>query len=327
MAGVVQVVRWRVVAVVAAVTVLAAGAALAPRLLADDPPSAAPGQDCVADADVPLADLADLADVADARWVRFCPLADEGRGELLRHPQGVVTGELAAGTAGTLWETQVDRPLCGAFDAPLAGPTGRFRIEVGLPDGRIADLEGDTGCSTRDLVLFSQLETTLLVDASAAAGAPTPLDPTTCPGRLTTAETNDDGASAGQLVERAEHDALATVPLLPMLAATAEVCAYTGRAGSLTLLDQWRAGPRQAEAIRSTATLAHDRGARTMCDIDPGRTSYLVVLADATGTARTITVDNSECGALDAAVGTPAVSTYLGLARERLDRTIERSRP
>ena len=60
---------------------------------------------------------------------------------------------------------------------------------------------------------------------------------------------------------------------------------------------------------------------------DPGARSYVVVLGDHTGTMRTLTIDPTRCGAVQAAVGLPATDTYLGLASPRLVRVVARSRP
>lgn len=321
--------RWAIAAVAAAIVVAAAVGL--PRLLVEErpPPSSttATGTACVADVDVSLASL-DEEVASTAGWVRFCPLADEGRSQRVRHPQGVVTGDLAASVATTLWLTQVDRPVCTPDHGLTPGPTGLFRVEVGLADGRVAELAGDTGCSTRDATLFSQLETTLLMEAAgpAADGGPS-TRPVTCPDRLTVTRTNREGASADQLVDAVENDWQSTVPLLPMPATTADVCAYTGRGAGRRLIDQWQVGSPASEQIRATATVEVLLGAITDCDIDPARTSYVVVLTDRTGTARTLAVDTTECGTVQAAVGAPPVDTYLGLASAALVRVVRGSRP
>lgn len=315
---------WPLAAVVVALVVV--GAFTLPRLLADDDvPPAGTGTDCVATPDGALADV----DVGDARWVRFCPLADEGAAQRVRHPQGVLTGELAASVAVSLHETQAGRRVCTLADEPTPGPTGLFRIEVGLADGRVAELAGDTGCSSRDQVLFSQLETSLLMDAASAAGPAGPLPaPVTCPDRFTTTRTNTDGASAGQLVApAAHHHWQSTVPLLPLPASAADVCVYAGDGGRRELVDQWQVGSPVSESLRSAATTEVWLGAMADCPPDPGARSYVVVLTDATGTARTLALDRTACGTLQAAVGTPAVDTYLGLATVRLQRLVAGSRP
>ncbi|RYB94289.1 hypothetical protein EUA93_07995 [Nocardioides oleivorans] len=323
--------RWVVPVAVAAVALVVTGAFALPRLVdRGSGPAAAPTTDCVATTDARPTDIGN----GQVSWVRFCPPAGPGTAQLLRHPQGVVTGDLAASIAGTLWETQADRPVCDAGEAAAgpAGPPGHFRIEVGLADGRVAELAGDVGCSTRDALLFSQLETTLLMDAasrSGSTGAPVP-DPVTCPERLTTEETNRDGASADQLVETdpgtVDQPWLSTTPILAMPAVAVDVCAYAGRGRGLRLVEQWQGGSAQAEQIRSTATVAHWRGAMADCDVDRPRPSYVVVLTDATGTARTLTIDGRECGALDAAIGTPATDTWLGLAAQALIDSVASSR-
>lgn len=315
--------RWLGAAV--AVGLVVVGVVAAPRLLDQDDESrpTATSTECVARTDAPTSEIG----AQEATWVRFCPLAEEGAAQRLRHPQGVITGEIAAGVADSLWETQVDRPVC-APDEAIAGPTGLFRIEVGLADGRVAELTGDTGCSTRDQVLFSQLETTLLMEAVGAAGAAGALPaPATCPARFTTAATNQDGASADLLVEKAAAHWQSTVPLLPLPAAAADVCAYVGGGRRRELVAQWQVGPPASESIRAVATTDVRRGAMTDCRVDPAATSYVVVLTDATGTARTLAIDPTVCGTLQAAIGTPAVDTYLGLAGRTVVRTVARSRP
>jgi hypothetical protein len=313
---------WLLVAVVVALLVVAAFAL--PRLLTADGSGSATGSTaCVATTDAALPEV----DTRDATWVRFCPLADEGAAQRLRHPQGVLTGDLAPSVATSLVETQAGRRVCTPDEA-IPGPTGLFRIEVGLADGRVAELAGDTGCSSRDQVLFSQLETTLLMQAAGAAGPADPLpEPVTCPDRFTTTRTNTDGDSAGQLVDDAEHPWQSTVPLLPLPAAAADVCVYSGDGARRDLVDQWQVGPPVPESIRAAATTDVMLGAMTDCQLLPDARSYVVVLTDATGTARTLALDPTACGTLQAAVGSPAVDTYLGLASTSFQRLVSGSRP
>lgn len=318
--------RWLAasVAVAATVALVVVGAFALPRLLEDaEPESVTSSTECVARSDAPTSAIGE----GEARWVRFCPLADEGATQRIRHPQGVVTGELATAVAASLWEAQVDRPSCVADEA-LAGPTGLFRIEVGLADGRIAELTGDTGCSTRDQVLFSQLETTLLMNAPGAGGPPRTLpEPVTCPRRFTTTATNTDGASADLLVETAPSPWLSTVPLLPLPATAADVCAYSGTGTRRELVEQWQVGTPASESIRAAATTGVRLGGQTDCPLAPDATSYVVVLTDATGTARTLAIDPTVCSTLHAAIGTPAVDTYLGLAGGSVVGRVARSHP
>ena len=164
------------------------------------------------------------------------------------------------------------------------------------------------------------------MDASGQAAAGATPDPVRCPDRFTTTATNADGASAEQLVDDAERPWQSTVPLLPMPAVVADVCAYSGAGPRRTLVDQWRADPATSDAIRATATTGYGDG-RTDCEPDAGATSYVVVLGDQTGTSRSLTIDAAACGAMSAAVGTPATDTYLGLASPRLVRIVARSRP
>ncbi|MCW2738741.1 hypothetical protein [Nocardioides sp.] len=307
-----------------AVAVLVAAVFVVPRLLADEVAApAAASTECVARTDAPTSEIG----AQQATWVRFCPLAEEGAAQRVRHPQGVVTGELATSVATTLFQAQVDRPVC-TVDESTPGPTGLFRIEVGLADGRVAEIAGDTGCSTRDELLFAQLETTLLMEAAGAAGQPGALPaPVTCPARFTTTATNTDGPSADLLTETAGSPWQSTVPLLPLPATAADVCVYAGAGPRRALVDQWQVGSPLSETIRSTATTEVLRGAMTDCPLDAGAASYVVVLTDATGTARTLALDLTVCATLQAAVGTPPVDTYLGLATPSLVRLVVRSRP
>lgn len=235
-----------------------------PGLVADEEPAAAPRSSaCVVRATAPTDEIG----AQEAEWVRFCPLASEGDAQRVRHPAGVVTGDLAVAVAATLWQTQDGRRVCAVDGGPTAGPARRFRIEVGLADGRIAELAGDTGCSTRDTTLFSQLETTLLMDAAGQAPADPLPDPVRCPRRFTTTATN------------------------------------------------------AADAIRAAATIGYTDGVAD-CAPDPDATSYVVVLGDRTGTMRTLAIDTTACGTLQAALGLPATETYLALASPRLVRMI-----
>ncbi|CUR58303.1 exported hypothetical protein [metagenome] len=316
--------RWAAAAAAVTVVMVLGAAVVASRPSSEDGPrSVAPSTDCVADTDAPFGETG----AADARWVRFCPLADEGSPRRVRHPQGVVTGPLAASVAESLWQTQEGRPTCRSDDPPTVLPTRLFRIEVGLADGRVAELTGDTGCSTRDVTLFSQLETTLLMAAVPEAGPNGAMpDPVGCPARFTTTATSADGASADQLVDTAESPWQSTVPLLPAPATAADVCAYRGDQPRRRLVDQWQVGSPVSEAIRAAATLGYADG-QTDCALRPGATSYVVVLTDATGTARTLALDTTRCATLQAALGTPAADTYLGLATRGLVRMVARSRP
>jgi hypothetical protein len=228
--------------------------------------------------------------------------------------------------AESLWQPQRGRPTCRSDDPPTVRPTRLFRIEVGLADGRVAELAGDTGCRTRDVTLFSQLETTLLMAAAAGAEHATTMpDPVGCPARFTTTATSVDGASADQLVDAAERPWQSTVPFLPAPATAADVCAYRGDRPRRRLVDQWQVGSPVSEAIRAAATLGYADG-QTDCGLDPRATSYVVVLTDATGTARALALDPTRCATLQAALGTPAVDTYLGLATRGLVRMVARSR-
>ena len=310
-------VRHVLAAVAVGVVALAAVLTVSGLVSGEEPVETSRPPECVVRVTAPTEEIG----AQEATWVRFCPVADD-ESQPVRHPAGVVTGDLAASVAAGLWETQVDRRDCAADAGPTPGPTGLYRIEVGLADGRIAELLGDTGCSERDQVLFSQLETTLLMEASAGVAPTAEQPPITCPDRLTPMRTTRDGSSADQLGSPS-----ATTPLLPLPAVAADVCAYEGRGKDRVLVDQWQTDAAVADAIRAAATTQVDIGGRAACGGDPGRTSYVVVLADATGTARGVAIDTTRCAPVVAAIGTPAESTYVGLARERLVRLVRGSRP
>ena len=76
----------------------------------------------------------------------------------------------------------------------------------------------------------------------------------------------------------------------------------------------------------SAATTGYTDGVAD-CEPRPDATSYLVAMQDRTGTARSFTLDLTACGAMRAAIGTPAVDTYLGLASEELVRAVGQSEP
>ena len=88
--------------------------------LGDDPgPSARTGTGCIAQTDAPVAALEEQR----ARWVRFCPLTDEGAAQRLRHPQGVVVGDLAASVAVFDWLTLMEMAeMTISMLDPLAKP-------------------------------------------------------------------------------------------------------------------------------------------------------------------------------------------------------------
>ena len=304
----------RRLAAVAAVVVLAAGGVVLPRMLSGGPPDVAERSEpqCVSSAEAPPVELGRQP----ATWVRFCRPADEGATRQARVPDGAVTGSLAAAVVQAWADRVVDRE-CRPESPPV--PSRLFRIQVGLADGGVAEIAGDTGC-VDDHLLFMQMETPLLGRGGTRRDEVVEPRPVTCPDDLTTTETNADGADADLL--RVDADGLSTVPLLPGRSTAIDVCAYTGVAADRTLVDQWSAD--DVSDLRGAATTGYSDG-EADCGIDPGATSYVVVMHDLTGTARTFTIDMAACGAMRAAIGTPAVDTRLGLASPGLVRQVRDS--
>ncbi len=263
----------RRLASVAAVALLAVGGVLLPRVLDDEPPDVAERSEpqCVASADAPLEEIA----IQEASWVRFCDLADPGAAQRARFPRGAVTGGLAAAVVQG-WSDWALDSACGKETPPV--PSRLFRIQVGLADGSVTEIEGDTGCTDGHLLF------------------------------------RDD----------AEDPSLSSAPFLPGQVSASDVCAYKGSGDRRTLVDQWQVDP--IVNIRSDAATGYEDGVAD-CDTRPDATSYLVVLQDFTGTARTFTLDMTACGEMYGATGVPPVETYLGLASDQLVRTVRGSKP
>jgi hypothetical protein len=298
---------------VAAVVVLAAGGVALPRVLDDSPPDVAERSEpqCVATPDAPVAEVA----TQEATWVRFCDLPADEPGARARFPRGAVTGGVAALLVESWSEGLVDG-TCHPETPPV--PSRRFRIQIGLSDGGVTQVDTDIAC---DRLLFWQLETPLQ-GASRRDEYVEPQVPT-CPATLTTMATNRDGAQADLLRDDADDPSLSTVPLLPGPSIVTDVCAYQGQGEDRTLVDQWRS--QSASNAVSYATTGYADG-EADCRPRPGATSYLVVMQDATGTARTFTLDMAACGEMRAATGTPPVDTYLGLATTELVRLVRDSK-
>jgi hypothetical protein len=81
-----------------------------------------------------------------------------------------------------------------------------------------------------------------------------------------------------------------------------------------------------ATSIRQAATIGYMDG-QADCQLFPDAVSYLVVLHDVSGTARTFSLDPTVCGAMSAAVGTPPQEAYLGLASTELVDLVAGSKP
>lgn len=311
--------RRRLGGVVAVVVVTLGAGLTAPRLLGErgvepaqkgDPP-------CVAAPDAPV----EAITTQEATWVRFCELPGDAAGPRVRHARGAVTGGPAAAIVQG-WAEWLPETTCQPETPPV--PSRMFRIQVGLADGSVTEVEGDTAC-VDDHLLFIQMETSLLLQADRIRRDevvdPPPL---TCPDTFTTTLTNSDGLRAHLLRDDAEDPARSTVPLLPDSPWEVDVCAYTGTGERRTLVDSWNSIGSPSD-LRSTVTTGYTDG-EADCEIRPDATSYLVVMHDSTGTARTFTVDTTACNALRAATGTPATDTYLGLASSEVVDEIRRSR-
>lgn len=306
------------VAAIVVVAVLAVGGAALPRLIDDGAPDVAERSEpaCVASADAPPTKIS----TQKATWVRFCDLADQGTTQRARFPLGAVTGGLAAAVVQG-WSEWVLDGDCSKETPPV--PSRLFRIQIGLSDGSVTEIEGDTGCADGHL-LFMQLESPLLMGHGTRRDELVPPREVTCPDGLNPTAVSWDGADAGLLEDTAEDPTLSTVPLLPGQVAATDVCAYTGQGDNRVLVDQWRAD--SVSDIRGTATTGYTDGVAD-CDPQPDATSYVVVLQDLTGTARAFTLDMTACGQMHAATGMPAADTYLGLASDELVRRVRDSKP
>ena len=302
---------------VAAVALLAVGGVLLPRVLADEPPDVAERSEpqCVASADAPLEEIA----TQEATWVRFCDLADPGAAQRARFPRGAVTGGLATAVVQG-WSDWVLDSDCGKETPPV--PSRLFRIQVGLADGSVAEIEGDTGCTDGHL-LFIQMETPLILGIGTRRDEVVQPREVTCPEVFGTTETSWGGDDK-LFRDDAEDPSLSSAPFLPGQVSASDVCAYKGSGDRRTLVDQWQVDP--IVNIRSDAATGYEDGVAD-CDTRPDATSYLVVLQDFTGTARTFTLDMTACGEMYGATGVPPVETYLGLASDQLVRTVRGSKP
>ena len=225
-------------------------------------------------------------------WVRFCPLADEGATQRVRHPAGVVTGDLAAATARRSGRPRTGDRVCAEDAGTAAGPSRRFRIEVGLADGRVAELGGDTGCSTRDLTLFSQLETTLLMDA-VRAGCPPARRPAPSAARTASPRPRPTPTARPRTSSSTTPSARGSrpCPCCRCRPSSPTSAPTPAPARAATLVDQWQVelGGRRRDPRRGHDRLLGRDG--PTASPEPRATSYVVVLGDATGTARTLAID------------------------------------
>ena len=210
-------------AAVASVVVLAAGGVVLPRVLDDGPPDVAERSEpqCVASPDAPLEEI----ETQEATWVRFCEPAEEGATRQVRFQRGVVTGGLATAVVQSWADRVVDR-TCGPETPPV--PSRLFRIQIGLADGSVTEIAGDTSC-VDDHLLFLNMETPLLLQGGIRKDEVVQPRQVTCPDGLTTTETNWDGADADELREDPGSPAIATTPLMPGQISAVDVVRLHGR--------------------------------------------------------------------------------------------------
>jgi hypothetical protein len=299
----------------------------------DATPSDGPsGTACVSESELDAGGIAE----SGAAWVRFCARED-GQTMVARFPSGVLEGKVAEavvdGWRGRLEEGEPPERCVSEESFSMQGRN--FRIQVGLTDGRVVMLEGTTGSCPVDAgpqtiphgeLVYRQLLAAVSTDLAGRYEAGGPALPDTCPDRLRTDLTNTDGASAELLVGEDRIDQLSTRPLLALPASDTLVCRYTGYRSTLALEDSWTTANPGAEGIR-VAALVHYSDGMADCDLDPRRPSYVVVLRDKTGTARTFAIDGPSCSPLSGAIGRPPEEQYFGLVRAELIDAIEGTRP
>lgn len=305
----------------AAVAAVVAAAIVVPTALrgGDSKPAPAPtpGEvpQCVDQSDVDTDDLLS----GTATWVRFCA-RDDGQTGIARFPEGAVTGELAARMVANFGEVLDD-------DSECLGETNRsYRIQVGFEDGTVAQRDDSTGTCGGEL-LYMRLESAIVSELMQRYTSADTGPPGACPERFShglAAADSADGASAELLVGSDRIPALSTRPILALHARAMLVCRYLG-SGDRTLDDHWTSANPAADSVRVSALLDYTDGVAD-CAYDDTRPSYLVVLEDKTGTARSFTIDGAECNAMSAAIGTPPEEQYLGLAHSELVDEIESSR-
>lgn len=304
---------------VAAVAVLAVGGVVLPRVLDDGPPDVTGRSEpqCVASPDAPL----EAIKTQEATWFRFCPLPDDDPGPRLRVPPGAVVGGVAPFVVQGWTDWVIDRG-CGPETPPV--PRRHFRIQIGLGGG-VTEIVGDTAC-VDDHLLYLQARTPLRLARRTRRDEVVEPRSVACPDVFGTTATSWDGADADLLRDDASDPSLSTVPLMPGQSSAVDVCAYTGQGDDRTLTDQWRSQSLSTSDIEATAMTGY-RDGEADCETQPDATSYLVVMQDLTGTARSFTLDTTACNEMRAAIGTPAVDTYLGLATDELVRQVRTSKP
>ena len=305
-----------VAAVIAVPTLLGGDGVPAPAPLdPDDPPSTIETVECVGSGE--LTGMADAA--GDVVAIRFCPREDGGPG-IARFPEGALTGDAAA---------QLVAGLPADLEAEACEPrfSGRsWQVQVTMSSGDVYQRASNTRFCPADQA-YRQLVAAISEELAAQYEpvAPGPLPE--CPDTLSLGQTNQDGASAALLTSGgAQVDQLSTTPLLALPADDGRVCEYAGTRSDRRLVDSWPVTGETAEALRLGSLLGYHDG-MTDCGGDAGAASYVVVLRDVTGTARTFSIDGTECSPMSAAIGTPAQEQYLGLADPVLAELIEETRP
>lgn len=252
----------------------------------------------------------DLAD-GEVAWVRLCPVAEHGHTQAAAVPDGAVLGQRAAALFAE-WRLRSAREA-GCRD-DWEGQ--RLRIRVGFADGTVQEFTGRTsGCllaptppaagdqavaggdfAYREILM--QTAQGLADDYADAA----PAGPVRCPARPGVLDQDADGASAQLL------SGIGLILALPAVEAT--VCSY--HHGGLT--DRTVLGAAEAESLRLTLHSDVSWGSVADCAVDPARASYVVTLADRTGTRRGFAIDGPACHALVTSGVRPDGYSDFGLA-------------
>lgn len=270
------------------------------------------GAECVSEGELTPAGDADGEVVS----VRFCSRND-GQTGFVRFPDGALTGPPAPRFVAN-WPSGGEK--CSRYG-------GRdWRIQVATSSGTVYERTGNTEICA-DAEVYRQLVTLIGTQLALRHEGATPGPPPQgCPAGLAVDQTNQDGESAELLTSGgAQVAALSTTPLLALPAVDGLVCRYAGTRGDRRLADSWQVAGETAEALRVESMLGYMDG-MTDCAGDPDAAAYVVVLQDFTGTARTFSIDGTECSPMSAAIGTPPGEQYLGLARPGLESLIAGTR-
>lgn len=269
--------RRRAGIVVLAAAVVAA-VFLVPAVLrgGEDPSPADPGRPPASDtptidvpADCTSSDHTEPAFLRDEPvWIRFCP-GPAGATRWAQMPADVI---------------EPDAPLLAAWRAPhpvyrCATDGQDFRAQLGLPGGSVGTIAGDTFCNYSWLYdalmrAYGRHYAEEFSDSSEAASLACPSAPDR-PG-----DVDRDGPSA----------ALELGIAMPLTATRGLVCTWHAP----TNPQQHALTPAQAETVR-VQMHAVPPGTGD-CAVDRRDPSYVVVLADRTGTQRAISLQTSDCG-------------------------------